>query len=196
MDETFTTILSNKKSVPLCPGGNSKKVTLANYKEFIELTMEARLKESAQQMKWVKEGITEIIDMNILSSLNWSELERRASGGEIDTDALKSITDYEGASDDSEIIKFFWEIFDNFTQEDRKMYLKFIWGRSKLPPDLKGLMRERKHVICVKSYWDNDRLPESHTCFMTLDTPSYSTKEKFEEKLKMAMLTCGEIDND
>lgn len=54
VDENFTTILSNKKSIELCPGGKDKKVTHENYTEFIEMTMKARLSEAENQMKWLK----------------------------------------------------------------------------------------------------------------------------------------------
>jgi hypothetical protein len=42
----FTTILSNQKSIELCNNGAAKRVTLENYKEFIELTVKARLSEA------------------------------------------------------------------------------------------------------------------------------------------------------
>lgn len=48
VDDTFTTILSNQKEVEICPGGKNKKLTHANVKEFIELSMKARLNESAK----------------------------------------------------------------------------------------------------------------------------------------------------
>lgn len=46
VSENFTTMLSNKKTISLCPGGENKKVTLENYQEFIDLTVKARLTES------------------------------------------------------------------------------------------------------------------------------------------------------
>ena len=46
VEDTFTTILSNQKSIELCPNGATKRVTHENYKEFIELTVKARLGEA------------------------------------------------------------------------------------------------------------------------------------------------------
>lgn len=48
VDDTFTTILSNQKEVEICPGGKNMKLTHANHKEFIELSMKARLNEAAK----------------------------------------------------------------------------------------------------------------------------------------------------
>jgi hypothetical protein len=94
VDETFTAIISNKKSVPICPGGENKRVTHENYQEFIDLTIKARLDECKDQMKWLKEGVEAIIDLNILSFLSWDEIEKRGCGGDIEVDILKSITEY------------------------------------------------------------------------------------------------------
>lgn len=78
-----------------------KKVTHENYEEFIDLTVKARLEESEKQMQWLKEGISQVIDINILTFLNWDEIEKRACGGDIETDVLKSITQYRECSEDS-----------------------------------------------------------------------------------------------
>ena len=39
-------------------------------------------------------------------------------------------------------------------------------------------------------------LPLSHTCFFTLDIPSYSSYDILFNKLLYAIKFCGEIDND
>lgn len=194
VDETFTTVLSSQKTVPLCPDGENKKVTHENYQEFIALTIKARQAEASNQMKWLKEGISEIIDLNILTFLNWDEIEKRACGGEIETEVLKSISEYRDCSVDSTIIKWFWKMFDSFSQEDRKAYLKFVWGRSKIPVDTSNLYY--KHRISVYSHWNENALPKSHTCFFMIDIPEYKNYETMHARIKYAIETCGEIDDD
>lgn len=66
-------------------------------------------------MRWLKEGIEAIIDLNILTFLNWDEIEKRASGGDIETDALKAISEYRNCTVDHQCIKWFWKMFDAFT---------------------------------------------------------------------------------
>jgi hypothetical protein len=39
-------------------------------------------------------------------------------------------------------------------------------------------------------------LPESHTCFFTLDCPPYKSIEVMTKKFKTAIELCGEIDGD
>ena len=57
VDETFVTLLSNGQQVELIPGGSGVKVTKANIAEYIKAIVNARITESAKQMKAIKEGI-------------------------------------------------------------------------------------------------------------------------------------------
>mmetsp|Transcript_1322 Transcript_1322/g.1477 ORF Transcript_1322/g.1477 Transcript_1322/m.1477 type:complete len:93 (-) Transcript_1322:65-343(-) len=79
------------------------------------------------------------------------------------------------------------------------MYLKFVWGRSRLPPpDTPRVQNHTIYLMGASSYGgDHDKvLPQSHTCFFQLDLPRY-TKDNFaREKILYAIETCGEIDTD
>lgn len=85
----------------------------------------------------------------------------------------------------------FWRVFESLTDEERTMYLKFVWGRSRLPLDVS---QSHKHKIrfCRAQI---DSLPSSHTCFFTLDLPNFSTDEICKKNLTIAITMCGDIDN-
>lgn len=112
----------------------------------------------------------------------------------LDIEKLKGITEYYSCHKDSKVVKWFWEILADASQEDQTLYLKFAWGRSRLPYDCSKL--KYKHTICLMSYWQKDQLPESHTCFFQTDFPEYEDKETMERKFLTAIRFCGEIDND
>lgn len=98
--------------------------------------MKARLGESAKQMDWVRRGVTYVIDLSVMAFLTWEEIEIRACGRkDIEIPDLKAITEYTYCSEDHKLMKWFWSMFEKFTQEQRRKYLKFAWGRSKLPAD-------------------------------------------------------------
>ena len=62
-------------------------------------------------------------------------------------------------------------------------------GRSRLP-----LSREQfpEHFVITGVNGGDDRLPEAHTCFFTLDLPNYSSAEETYQKLVYASnLTVG-----
>jgi hypothetical protein len=57
------------------------------------LVIEARINESAKQMKAIKEGVEYVIPVNICRYLNWKVIDKRATGGKtLDIADLKRIT--------------------------------------------------------------------------------------------------------
>ena len=63
-------------------------------------------------------------------------MEYRVCGTEeIDIQRLKSKTVYKGAASnaENETIKLFWKIMDSLNNKERALYLKFVWGRTRLP---------------------------------------------------------------
>lgn len=96
IDEYFVTLLSNGEQVELIPGGRSVKVTKTNLNEYTKAIVEARIHESAKQIRAIKEGIQFVIPMNIVKLLNWKQVEVRATGSKtIEIDKLKSVTVYD-----------------------------------------------------------------------------------------------------
>lgn len=147
--ENFTTTLSDLKVVELCEDGANKKVTHANHKEFIDLVVKTRLNEADKQIEWVKEGMNKVVPLGIFSFLTPRQLEYRVTGNpEITTAALKAIT--YGADGDHKIMKWFWQMFDSWNQQERRAYLKFVWGRSKIPIDCSNL--RNKHQLNISSH--------------------------------------------
>lgn len=137
--ERFVTYLTNGVQVELCPGGKDMPVTHSNYKNYIDLVKKVKLSEGCKQMEWIKEGINEIVDLKIMMLLTWEQLESRACGVKtIQTEHFKSITKY-NVDKDHAMVKMFWKMFESFTQEERAMYLRFVWGRNRLPFDCSRL---------------------------------------------------------
>jgi len=48
-------------------------------------------------------------------------------------DLLKSKTSHSGCSANDDFVKFFWQALESFTEEEKSLYLKFVWGRARLP---------------------------------------------------------------
>lgn len=57
-----------------------------------------------------------------------------AGRSDINVNLLKENTEYgEGYTENSNAVKLFWKVITNFSDEERELYLKFVWGRSRLP---------------------------------------------------------------
>lgn len=80
------------------------------------------------------DGIEKTFDRKFLRIINWKYLEYKVVGSnEISVDRLKEITSYRNCSEAHEVIKRFWQVLDNFSNEDKISYLRFVWGRTRLP---------------------------------------------------------------
>lgn len=44
------------------------------------------------------------------------------------------MTQYKNCSEKHEVVKRFWKVLHSFDNEERKNYLRFVWGRMRLPP--------------------------------------------------------------
>ena len=127
--------------------------------------------------------------------MTWKEVEERVRGpDEISTDALKSISDYDYCDANNEYVQRFWRVFDAFTNKEKSMFLKFVWGRSRLPG--KERLRDRLFKIALMTSRGDGHFPMSHTCFFTVDLPCYTNDEICKTKILYAITTCGSIDTD
>ena len=158
--------------------------------------MEKRLNESEKQIRAIKAGIGMVFPPFLMKLYTWRELEYKVCGKpSIDLHHLRAITKYSGCSEDDETCKRFWRVLESFSDEEKSLYLKFVWGRSRLP-----LVDEKfgdKHTIKLISPPNLDQsLPIAHTCFFAIDIPRYSTEEIMKEKFLYAVRFCQAIDTD
>ena len=86
----------------------------------------------------------------------------------------------------------------SFDDDQRGAYLKFVWGRSRLPLNLKNYDTNNYgcHRIDVRKDMNKKGFPQAHTCFFSIDLPEYPTEKIMREKLLTAITMCGEIDTD
>jgi len=113
---------------------------------------------------------------------------------------LRETTKY-NSDKDEEYIDWFWEILNEFSEEDKRNYIKFVNGSSRLPSNM-GASGNASHTIS-ELYPDIGQqenvmvLPQSHMCYFEIDLYSgYKTKEDMHKALHYAITMCGHIDND
>jgi hypothetical protein len=88
----------------------------------------------------------------------------------------------------------FWRVFESFTEAERSSYLKFVWGRCRLPIELTSL--NYKHQVRLIEGMDVNAFPQAHTCFFQLDVPNYVSDEMMRSRIATACELCGEMDTD
>jgi len=200
LDLKFMIKGSDGKVSELIPGGSSTQVTLKRKQDYLRALLRARLHELDRQCLAIARGLATQVPRNLLSIFTSKELELMVCGPpEVDIDILKTNTIYgEGITENTPSINLFWQVLEEFSQEDRQKYLRFVWGRSRLPSSSQDW--ERKHKInklSPRGATPADKLlPTAHTCFFSIDIPMYTSKQVCREKLLYAVTHCIAIDMD
>ena len=134
-------------------------------KEYIQLLKKAKINEPLTQMESIKKGFNSVIESRVYSVLTWRQLEEYVCGKmKVDVDFLKSMTTYDDYEETDNIIQWFWEWFTACTEEQKGMYIRFAWGRSRLP---KKENFTTKQVMAKMSGGDGT-FPLGITCFLKL----------------------------
>eukprot|EP01016_Furgasonia_blochmanni_P041212 TRINITY_DN5323_c0_g1_i4.p1 TRINITY_DN5323_c0_g1~~TRINITY_DN5323_c0_g1_i4.p1 ORF type:complete len:177 (-),score=49.66 TRINITY_DN5323_c0_g1_i4:511-1041(-) len=156
------------------------------------LSLNARLHESRKQMDAVRRGFFSVVPECVVSLCLVKEIETMVCGSfEIDIKFLKENTN--SYDEDDEVNKWFWEVLEEFSQEDRRAYLRFTWGRSRLPLTSEDF---GDHHSIERIDGGDSSYPVSHTCFFQIDLPRYTSKEILAERLRYAIHNCLAIDGD
>ena len=84
------------------------------------------------------------------------------------------------------------QVLETFSHQDRGAFLRFVWGRSRLPRPSDFTEAFKIHVLPA----GDDRLPKADTCFFTLHLPAYSSTEVLRERIIYAIRHCTDMDAD
>jgi len=192
MQSCFEVMLSDGSTMELGEGGSERKVDWENRLEYAERAMEARVGEGGMQAAVVGRGLTSVVPAGLLCLLEWEELELLVTGrDEMDVQLLRQHTVYRGVCDTDELIKGFWDVLEGFSTCEKASFLRFVWGRSRLPRPTHFTETFKVHATpgCGDS-----RLPKADTCFFTLHLPHYSSSSILREKLLYAIKHCADMD--
>lgn len=63
---------------------------------------------------------------------------------------LKSVATYKGVEPSAPLVQWFWEVMEVFSNTERSLFLRFVWGRTRLPRTIADF-RGRDFVIQVGS---------------------------------------------
>lgn len=176
----------------LKPGGKSIVVCERNKKEYLERMVKWRLERGVQeQTESLVRGFYEVVDPRLVSVFDARELELVIAGtAEIDLNDWRSNTEYRsGYHDAHQVIVWFWQVIEKFTNEQRLRLLQFVTGTSSIPYEgfsaLRGSTGPRR--FCIEKWGKPHALPRAHTCFNRLDLPPYQSLTTLNEKLLLAV---------
>ncbi|XP_078045783.1 E3 ubiquitin-protein ligase HERC2 [Augochlora pura] len=196
LEMPFSTPSAVGHDVPL--SNRYQKITPANKHEYVRLALNYRLHEFDAQVTAVRDGMSKVIPVPFLALFSGTELETMVCGSpDIPLTLLKSVATYKGIEASAPLIQWFWEVMEDFSNQERSLFLRFVWGRTRLPRTIADF-RGRDFVLQVMDKYNppDHFLPESYTCFFLLKMPRYSCKLVLCQKLKYAIHFCKSIDTD
>ena len=193
---TFTVMDSHSNSVELFTGGRGVRVTQDRLLEYSQLCKKYRLKEMKRQLDWLKEGISYFFPNDAIALLSPWELELIICGDNtIPINELKKHCKYDSKDPSSQML---WEVLENFSSEERMLFIKFATGCMGLPPP--GTKWHNDLTIkWVQTNNDDDKskpLPTASTCSSIIRIPRYSTKKYMSKKILAAITFGVDIDTD
>jgi hypothetical protein len=205
LDLTFSTteavvIAGGKEfheTIELIPNGMQIMVTNDNKHEYVNMLLKYKYIDRLKPfMDAIREGFEEVMPLSFLSDFTLFELQLLFGGlPYIDIKDWKSNTVYKGGySVYSQSIIWFWNIVESLDQHECGLLLKFVTGSCRVPPTgfahLRGSTGD--HLFTISRYRKVDckihnYLPQSHTCFNTLNWPEYSNYDIARKQLLLAI---------
>ena len=93
-------------------------------------------------------------------------------------------------------VRYLWQALRKFSPENRARFLRFVWGRTRLPatPAEWGDTRFTLHTRHTPR--PDEAYPVAHTCFFSLELPAYTSFAVCYERLHYAITNCLAIDID
>ncbi|XP_044150349.1 LOW QUALITY PROTEIN: ubiquitin-protein ligase E3C-like [Bufo gargarizans] len=181
--------LGEAQVVELKLGGKDIPVTSANRIAYIHLVADYRLnKQIRQHCLAFRQGLANVVNLEWLRMFDQQEIQVLISGAQVPIclDDLKSFTNYSGGySADHPVIKVFWRVVENFTDEEKRKLLKFVTSCSR--PPLLGF-KELYPAFCIHNGGsDLERLPTASTCMNLLKLPEFYDENLMRSKLLYAI---------
>jgi len=112
----FSTSSARGHEVPLST--RYTHISPRNRSEYVRLALGFRLHEFDEQVKAVRDGMSKVIPVPLLSLFSAAELQAMVCGSpDIPLGLLKSVATYKGFDPSSALVTWFWEVMEEFTNQ-------------------------------------------------------------------------------
>ncbi|PAV87903.1 hypothetical protein WR25_03684 isoform B [Diploscapter pachys] len=188
---TFTInydIFGAVEEVELKPSGATLPVNQSNKQEYVELYVQHRLTvgfhdEIKKQIESFCTGFRFLVNSRVLGFFQPIELMEMIVGNEnYEWSEFRKVVEYKGEYHEKHpAIQAFWKAFFELTDDEKKMFLQFLSGSSRLP--VAGMSA----IKCYIQPTAPDTLPVAHTCFNLLDLPNIEDDKELLRRLRISI---------
>ncbi|XP_057187765.1 probable E3 ubiquitin-protein ligase HERC4 [Triplophysa rosa] len=175
------------KGQELIPNGAQIPVTIINRQKYVDLYVDFIFNKSVKnQFEPFSAGFSEGCPVKAWKMFHPEELREVFSGSpEYEWEDLQKRATYQHCSPSDELIKNFWTVFFELSEENKKKFLIFMYGTGRVP-----LSKVTLKIVQLNSPDSDDRFPEAYTCFGILYLPKYSDIDTLRNKLIHAISFC------
>ncbi|CAH8658398.1 unnamed protein product [Schistosoma rodhaini] len=181
-------IFGQSETVELKPGGKHIPVTEENRVEYVHLIANYKLNKMIYpQVRAFTAGLNDVIPIDWVRLFDAEELQTLISGADmvIDVDDLRQHTFYIGNSMNyTETLDCFWSVLKNFTESDKRSFLRFVTACSR--PPMFGF-RDLQPPFSIQITDEIERLPTASTCTNLLKLPNFRNIHILRERLLYAL---------
>jgi hypothetical protein len=170
--------------LPFFDGGENEVVTNERLDEYLQFRTNFVLDGSVRaQYEAFERGFRKCCNHPIFGRFTPDELDILVSGQpNYDWEALKAGARYRGYDERAKPVGWFWEVFEELDEEQKRALLLFACGNDAVP--IGGL---KEIGMRIDRDPNPNHLPSSHTCFNTIVLPNYESKQVLKEKLLIAL---------
>ena len=99
--------------------------------KYIAAVKSYRIHEYTEAITALRQGLGDVVPLSALALFSWKDLSKCVEGRKISISELEKKTVVTPKR--TEEIDWLWEILESFSHETREKFLRFVWGRSRLP---------------------------------------------------------------
>ena len=189
----------NKKEIELIENGKNILLNNDNKNIFVNKVVELICFKSIKtELKSLKNGLIGVIPLNFIKIFSIEEFNFILSGQQkINLNDWKANTIYKGnINEKNEVIKFFWEVLSELTNEQLLLFYRFCTGSTRVPIDGFSSLPGPKNKIIkfsieLRKNADENKKPQkliiAQTCFNSIIIPEYKTKEEMEKAINIIL---------
>ncbi|VDK86681.1 unnamed protein product [Litomosoides sigmodontis] len=181
-------LLGDSKDIELKTNGAEVPVNQKNKQEFVQLYIRKRLEEGCEgeirrQLCSFTEGFESVMQSKIMNFFQPQELMEMVVGNEnYDWNLFRKNTEYKGIYHARhEAVLCFWEVFFELNIVQRKKFLQFLMGSTRIP--IQGMSAVKMYIQPC----DEKALPVAHTCFNLLDLPNIVDRKEMRRRLLICL---------
>ncbi|XP_077925074.1 E3 ISG15--protein ligase HERC5 isoform X3 [Halichoerus grypus] len=177
----------DKNDTDLIPNGSGIIVDQTNKRDYISKCVNYIFNISVKALyEEFQRGFYRVCDKDIIEFFHPEELKDVIIGNtDYDWETFEKNAHYEEGYDNSHpTIVMFWKALHKLTLEEKKKFLVFLTGTDRI--QVKGLKNMKITFCCPENVNEKDPI-RAQTCISVLYLPKYSTMERVEEALQVAI---------